>query len=400
MRAVLAAVLAAAWPVSTRAICPFGWTLVGPPQYFSNVSGADFDFSGAAPTVAVGFLDADTGATKIYIQQLDGAGTNWTTLVSHEPQFAQDYDHFIFRVRSGLAYVGIGIEGEGIASVLRGGSGYNNMDGSWAFPASGASWGFDIDALGGDMRLFGWANATSVGLVDFNHSGWDSYPATDAFGPVTPVFLTSSAPPSAIVSVVAGQYPALAGAALLGAGDVSIVMFSVQNTTALTQLPELASGASTVALAWGGPWLCAAFDQPAGGSGPGSAVVVFCMANPGPTGVWVSAGAPGSGAVLQVAAHVASLSLSLAPDGSAVVAVLADDGTAVVASCSLNIATGGCAGGLWKEASAGPRGDVSGLVVHAAPTGASVLGSTVALVTTTVSMSGGVTQQLDLCSAP
>jgi hypothetical protein len=377
----------AATIAAVSASCPQGFTALGPLQFFSNVSGADFDFDVAGPTVvaAVGFLDSSTGATKVFVQRLNESYGEWTTIVSHEPQFAQMYDHFLFRLRGNVSYVGIGIEGEGYGSVLRGGGGFDEMDGCWAFPASGESWGFDIDAPpggAGDMRMFGWANASSLAVVTYNHSGWDTYPASDAFGPLLAV--SSGATTSQTVAVVSGPYPVLAGGALLGSGAPAVTLFSVQNTTALTTLPSppAAGGpASVIALAWGGQALCVAFDQPLNSSTV--AVSVYCMQRPSASGAWVSAGAT-SGAVTYVhASSVVDLSLAVTPNGVASVTTVAADGSATLVRCALS--GGGCSSGLWPATPIGGPGAISGARIRAAPAPAvSTLGDTVLLLVESV----------------
>ena len=389
MASSLFVTLAAAVAAQTRASlsCPPAWSSLGPTLLYSNVSGVDLDFGGASPVVAVAFVDSATGATRIQVEAL--TAEHWMTVASHEPQLVQDYDTLILRYRGGEAYVGVGIEGDNLASVLRGKSDSVGMEGSWAFPASGQSWGFDIDASpggAGDMRLLGWVNITTLSVVSYNHTGWDSYPASDAFGP--PIVAYTGLALASAVSVVAGPYPQLAGVALLAWGGApSVFLFSVRNTTALVMLPPVSfefGPQAVAALSWShAQQLCVAV---ADATGNGTCLVsLWCMAEPSAGGKWTEVGVaaswPGTSTVV-------SLSLSIAVSGVATIIVIPGEGEgpAILSMCAL-AASGECSAG-WTASY------LDAIAFAVTRTATSAVSSTLLL----VSAASGQQQQLMLCN--
>jgi hypothetical protein len=108
------------------------------------------------PNPLIAYGCSGNGRTSITVISSTPSG-GWSTVATHAPQYNQTYDDtFVFRVRGGVAYVGVSELGYG--SVLRAGAvGYDEFDGSWAFFATEHSWTYAIDvAGGGDMRLLAW----------------------------------------------------------------------------------------------------------------------------------------------------------------------------------------------------------------------------------------------------
>ena len=58
------------------------------------------------------------------------------------------------------------------------------FEGCWAF-AGAAAFDFAVGAAG-DMRLVA-VDGGQATLTTYNHTGWDQYPAADAFGPSAPL---------------------------------------------------------------------------------------------------------------------------------------------------------------------------------------------------------------------
>lgn len=403
MSSLLFVILAAAAAVLTRAslACPPAWSSVGPTLFYSNVSGVDLDFSGASqgasPVVAVAFLDSATGATRIQVEALTAG--HWMTVASHEPELSQDYDTIILRYRGGIAYVGMGIEGDNLASVLRGKADSIGMEGSWAFPASGQSWGFDIDAApggAGDMRLLGWANITSLSVVGYNHTGWDSYPASDAFGPPMAAYTGLALAPA--VTVVAGPYPQLAGLALFNWGGApSVFVFSVRNTTDLVMLPSVpfVFGPQAVAtLSWPhAQQLCVAVADTTGNAT--CSVSLWCMDGPSAAGKWTEAGVAAS---WPGRSSVVSLSLSITVSGVATVVVIPAEGEspAIISACAL-AASGACSAG-WAASYLGAPGSIAYAVTRTVSESSAVSSTLLLVSAASGSLQGQQQQMLMLCN--
>jgi hypothetical protein len=291
-----------------------------------------FDAGQGEPTLAYGYLNASTGATTIIVAEYEPADGAWVPVASHSPQFAQDYDNFSFRVRDGIFYIGLRIQNEGpagLSSVLRGEGGWDGFEGCWAF--KGSVFDFEIDAPPapggqGDMRLFSSPTNVTLALRTYNHTGWDNYPATDAFGP--PTVLAKDGRLDAVVAARGGGNTLYAAYAC--SGNVSAVATTLSNSSQVAAVATTFQG-DDIDLAWGGDGVLCVSSVEAAGGGAEWQLRVRCRAD-AVGGDWTDLGVAAAGVLPS-----AGSSLAVTASGIVYAAALsaANATQAAVASCAL-----------------------------------------------------------------
>lgn len=239
------------------------WAQVGPIIQHDAVLASSIDFNDATGDliVAYGYTNISSGnATTILFLTGGDTASAWTTIASHTPQFAQPYDDFAFRARDNTAlYLGLRInEAYNISSVLRGGGGYDGFEGCWAFNG----WVFDFEVYaepggaGDDIRLVASPDNATLQIATYNHTGYDQYPAADAWGPYTTVAAATNAVIDDVV-VARGPSDTLFAAwtsVQPGSGpiDVTVAATTLSNTTQWQAYLTI-KGSNQPSIAWA-PW--------------------------------------------------------------------------------------------------------------------------------------------------
>ena len=337
-----------------------------------GASGADDGvppLAAGTPLLAVGF-DAAAGDTTTDFLRLWPNGSGWSVFASHTPQYAQSYDRFRFRFAGGRAFLGLSIPSDGaLASVLRSGDAGSDgrFEGSWAF--TGASFDFAVNAagdmrlvvVGGDYAVPGGAPAPAPAavLLTYNRSGWETYPASDSFGPATEL----PEPGAAVVDVAVAADAAgrdVLVAALSSAAAVQVVRTTLSAGADVAPLGAPLDG-TDAAIAVGGGAVCVALYDAA------AALRVKCVGEGAAAGGWLDMG--NAGVVGDAAVPPA---VALTPARLLVVAAGAGPRVAA-ALCQLppGAAPGACVGG-WRAAPLALPADapVRGVELRAAPAGA------------------------------
>ena len=349
------------------------WAAVGVPVARSGLAAASLAFDDGAsdsddgvppfpagtPLLAVGATDAGSGDTTTDFLRLDAASGAWAKFASHTPQFAQSYTRFSFRFALGRVFLGLAIPDDSISSVLR--SGRSGSDGEFegCYAFDGLVFGFAVNG-DGDMRLASVDSAGRPALSTYNRSGWAQYPASDAFGPSTPLPPPRAGANTSGVAVVADaggrdamlialSSPAgVAGAAGAAgaAATVRVHSTTLSNSTRVAAVGGVLLGAQA-AIALGGAAAEAVacvslFDAD-------SALRVFCVdasASAPPGAEWADLGATDDAGDAAVAPAVA-----VSPSRLVAAAARSRGGsTVLVALCQLPAASvGDCVGG-WTQA--------------------------------------------------
>jgi len=315
-------------------------------------------FAAGTPLLAVGADGAAPGDTTVdFLRWADGG--NWSVWARHTPQFAQDYASFRFRFSGGRAHLGLAIPSDGaLASVLRSGAAGSDgqFEGCWAFAAAAAGAAFDFAiGAGGDMRLVtvGGDDAAAASapaqpvLLTYGAAGWDSYPATDTFGPATALPQPPGAASVAQVAVAAdaGGRDVLVAALSSAppAASILVLATTLSNGSAVAAVASPLAG-SDAALAVGGGAICVALFAAAGD------LRVSCAAEgAAPGSAWADAGSTGDAGDGSVPPAVALTPSRLLVAAAAAAGSRAS--TVAVALCQLPAgdALGACVGG-WQQA--------------------------------------------------
>ena len=299
-------------------------------------------FPAGTPLVAVG-AGADTR-----IDLLRFNGTAWSLFASHTPAFSQTYADFSFDFARGRAFVGLAITSDGaLASVLRSGDAGSDgrFEGCWAFAADAFDYAVNGD---GDLRVVAAAGGNAT-LSTYNHSGYASYPAADAFGPLTllPAAADGSATTAVSVATDGGGRDVLV-AALASAAAVRVVATTLSTVASAPPRvvdvgsPLVTGAAVSVAVAVGGGAVCTALVTD-------GALRVLCVdEGAGGAAAWTDLGRPAASDAATGTPTVARTGAR----GVVVAAARADaDGVDVLtALCQLPPgAVGACVGG-WRAA--------------------------------------------------
>jgi len=346
------------------------WAAVGAPVARSGLAAASlaFDdgasdsddgvppFAAGTPLLAVGATDAGGDDTTTDFLRLDAASGAWAKFASHTPQFAQSYTRFDFRFALGRAFLGLAIPDDGISSVLR--SGRSGSDGEFegCYAFDGLLFGFAVNG-DGDMRLASVDSSGQPALSTYNRSGWAQYPASDAFGPSTPLPPPRAGANTTSVAVAADaggrdamlialSSPAGASGEAGAAAAVRVLSTTLSNSTRVAAVGGVLLGAQA-AVALGGEAAevvaCVSLFDAA------SALRVFCVdasASAPPGADWMDLGATDDVGDAAVAPAVA-----VSPSRLVVAAARSRGGsTVLVALCQLPAASvGACVGG-WTQA--------------------------------------------------
>jgi hypothetical protein len=341
------------------------WQPLGAPLQHDHITALAGCFSsapGSSPILAYGADDASADTTVRFLGwNSSGSGPgpaasgNWSLLASHTPQFAQPYGHFSVAERQGLLYLGLSLTSSedpaaaGLSSVLRGLAepGTDGFEGCYAFQSDVFAWQLDA---GGSLRAALSPDNASLGLATYDASGWDSYPASDAWGPLLPVAHLGSGQLDSVQAAASSDGRLLT--AFSGAGALQLGVGSLASSALPGQWSSLGSPLGPVqpavgpALAWLEPAsgsggsasavLCVAAHAPSGSSGSGS-VAVACSSNASAAG-WGSSpvlALPGSDPRL-----APGLALAQLPSGELRLALVAasasSPGQLLSAACSLS----------------------------------------------------------------
>lgn len=172
-------------PVSTPVASSVdSWQQLGETLTRERVVAISLDFSGDGfPAFAYGWDDFERG-TRIPVVEWDGE--RWLEIFHRTSQFPQSYAEFDFKSANNNYYLGLKIS-ERYGSVLNGG---REWRGSYAF--HNQLFDYQVEEPSGDMIMFWISEAASGGgypgtdnqlvAVRYAASGWDTYPASPAFG--------------------------------------------------------------------------------------------------------------------------------------------------------------------------------------------------------------------------
>ena len=229
------------------------WKAVGNPLRHDAVWASSLDTTLAGqPFVAYGYENFTRGGVSIQFTVWNATSSAWSPIASHVSQFAQQYDKFDFRMRNGTAYLALRIDSIGLSSVLRGRGGWDGFEGSWAIDG----YVFDAEVNDrGDMRLVTSPDNATLSLLTYNHSGWDNYPASDAFGPSTTIV-----PPGGAAGVSVDDVQLVRGAPALDQlyavyainGSMAALATTMSNSSAVRHLGSCCAGSDDGATAaWG-----------------------------------------------------------------------------------------------------------------------------------------------------
>ena len=193
------------------------WVLLGTPINHDAIQAISLDFDNlnmmlptsptlgnSLPVLAYGYYNATTGGSSINFihyqpvtmnepiinnQSLQG---QWNIIATHTPQFAQPYDNFNFKIRdNGILYLGLRIDESDfmLSSILKGERGIGKtFEGCYAF--NGYIFDYDINFLEpntGDIKLITSPDNLTLAYSTYGHTGYNSYPAGDTWGPYIPI---------------------------------------------------------------------------------------------------------------------------------------------------------------------------------------------------------------------
>ena len=256
------------------------WVPVGTPtqrDYILASACAFSDAGDALQALGTGASATDPSTTTL-VQQLRGGA--WETVESHRPQFPQPYEHFSLRARGGNFYVGLTINpsdsaAAGLSSILRSvqpGGGEDGMEGAYAFAST--AWAYDVASDGSARAAMASSDNQTLGLTAYPASGWDAYPAGNAWTPLQRV----AAPAGGVAAVTAAR------------GEGALFVAYAEGASAQVEVGATPLNASSQA------WQ--ALGAPFGGAGLARQRVPPALA-------WGSSAGRGAGGVLCAAAHSA-----------------------------------------------------------------------------------------------
>lgn len=261
------------------------------------------------PILAYGYYNSSTQGSTINIISYHPSTMNepivnnqssqgtWTIIAQHTPQFAQPYDNFNFKIRNnGLLYLGLRIDENDfmLSSVLKGERGMSaSFEGCYAF--NGYIFDYDINDIEpntGDIKLITSPDNTTLSFATYGHTGYNTYPATDTWGPNIPITPALPTNTFTIDNVMLTTQFTLDRTAVFMAydqsGNTSVGLLSLQINSIFLPYTSKPFNGNLVGLAYT-PWvtntstglLCVALANDDTGTATSSTINVECVADNG-----------------------------------------------------------------------------------------------------------------------